>query len=208
MAVSMGGAPPAALPEEMLALPSGEAPAGPRRHPLTLAAVVSAAAGSMLFGGLIAAYLVLRSNTGAWPPRGVRFDNYTAATLAITLFMASVTLEWAAQAIRRDQRGQALAGVGLTLALGLAFLNALWYLISRFNFRVAQHPYGTLAYSMAFLAGLNGLVGFGFVLLTALRLVGHQLTMANYQVMRATALYWHFVTLAWVAVYYTLYVSK
>jgi cytochrome c oxidase subunit III len=195
-------------PGGMLALPSGEERPGPLRQPVTLAALGASAAGSMLFGGLIAAYLVLRSTIGTWPPEGIVFDNYTAATLVVTLLMASVTVEWGAHALRRDQRGQALAGLGLTLALGLAFLNALWFLIAKFNFEIVDHPYGTVAYSMAFLAGLNGLIGFAFVLLTTLRVVGHQLTMANYQIMRATALYWHFVTVAWTAVAYTLYVSK
>ena len=195
-------------PTEMLALPSGAEPAPPRRQQVTVGVLVAVVAGAMLFGGLIAAYLVLRSTTGRWPPRGVRFDNYTATTLAVTLLMASITIEWAVSAVRNGQRGQALAGLGLTLGLGLAFLNAAWFLISKFNFRPAQHPYGTVAYALAVLGALNGLVGVGFVLLTGLRVVGHQVGEANRHLMRATALYWHFVTAAWAAVFYTLYVSK
>lgn len=192
---------------DMLALPSGEAPVEAPRNQLSLAALVASAGGAMLFGGLIAAYLVLRSNS-TWPPKGVRYDNYTAATLVVTVILASITIEWAAHAIRHDQRPQALAGLGLTLGLVLAFVNGGWYLVSSFNFKAASSPYATVAHTMAFLAVVNGLIGLVFVVMTTLRAIGHQLTMANYQVMRSTALYWHFVTVASVAVYYTLYVTK
>ena len=196
-------------PTGMLALPSGEAaPAPPPRQQATVGVLVAVMGGAMLFAGLIAAYLVLKSTTGRWPPQGIRFDNYTAVTLAVTLLMASITVEWAVAAVRNGQRAQALAGLGLTLGLALAFLNAGWFLVSKFNFRPAQHPYATVSYALAVLGVLNGVVGLGFVLLTAMRVVGHQITEANRHLLRATATYWHFVTAAWIAVAYTLYVSK
>lgn len=191
-----------------LALPAGGRDRGSPGTTLRLAVVVAAAAGAMTVGGLIAAYLGMRATTGTWPPRGVEFDNYTATTLAITMVMSSVTVEWTSYSIRRELRAQALASLGLTLGLGLAYLNGLWYLVDRFNFQPAQHAYATIAYAMGVLSIVNGLVGLGALVLAGFRLVGHQLSAANLDIMRATALYWHFVTLAWIAVYYVLYITK
>jgi cytochrome c oxidase subunit 3 len=191
-----------------LALPAAGRDRGSPARTLQLGVLVTAAAGSMGVVGLIAAYLVMRATTGTWPPRGVSFDNYTATMLAITMAMSSVTVEWTAYSIRRNLRAQALASLGLTLGLALAYLNGLWYLVDRFNFQPAQHPYATIAYVMGILSIVNALVGLGALLLTGFRLVGHQLSRANFDIVRATALYWHFVTLAWIAVYYVLYISK
>jgi heme/copper-type cytochrome/quinol oxidase subunit 3 len=52
------------------------------------------------------------------------------------------------------------------------------------------------------------LLATGDVVLTGLRAAGHQLTTDNYHSMRATALLWHAAVLVWLAVYYTVYVTK
>lgn len=195
---------------EMLALPSGETSATARgRNALSVAVVGIAAGGAMVVGALVAAYLSLRSSApGDWLAEDITFDNYTATMLLITGAMTVVTIEWAAYALRTDLRGQALAALAITLGLGLAFLNGLWYLVSGFSFEPGSSAYATVAYAMSIVAGLYAALGFGFVLLTTLRAVGHQLTSSNTVLMRATALYWHFVIAAWTAVYYTLYVAK
>jgi hypothetical protein len=56
-----------------------------------------------------------------------------------------------------------------------------------------------------FLLHVIALVG---TILTALRAVGHQLTTDNLHVARANALLLHLAAVAWVAAYYTVYVTK
>ena len=41
--------------------------------------------------------------------------------------MASVTAEWGVYSVRRSLRGQAITGFAMTMGLGLAFLNLLWF---------------------------------------------------------------------------------
>ena len=195
----------------MLALPSagGSGPAaGARRNTLPLAVVLAGAAIGMAFAGLIAAYLAFRSGGGTFPPAKTGFDNYTATTLLITALMASVTIEWAAYGIRKGFRGQALFGFGVTVLLGLAFLNALAYLINGFGFEAGDSAYAGVVYAMTGLSFLVALVAVGGVVLTGLRAVGHQLTTDNYHLVRATGLLWHVAAVAWVAVFYTIYVTK
>lgn len=191
-----------------LALPSGAPPPAPPRVTLRAAALVTTVAGAMVFAGLVAAYLAVRASTGAFPPRDVNFDYYTATTLMITLLLSAVTIEWAAYAVRNDMRGQATVGMALTLGLGVAYLNGLTYLIHGLKFGPGAHPYGTLVHAMMLASLVNVLVGLGNLVLTTLRHIGRQVSLENYDILRATAIHWHFVTLAWIAVYYVVYVTK
>ncbi|MBW3615336.1 MAG: cytochrome c oxidase subunit 3 [Actinobacteria bacterium] len=194
-----------------LALPSGAGTglaASQRRMTLPMAVVIVGAGVVMLMGGLVAAYLALKAATGTWPPKGTEFDNYTASTLTITALMAAVTIEWAGYSIRKGFRGQALFGFGITFALAVAFINALAYLINGFAFRGGASPYATVVYAMTGTAFVVAGVATFAVLLAGLRAVGHQLSRDNYHLMRATALVWHVALVAWLVVYYTIYITK
>ena len=195
----------------MLALPAaGTSGTGAeaRRNSRPLGVAAAGAGVAAVIGGLIAAYLALKAAPGAFIPEGTSFDNYTAATLLITAGMAMVTIEWASYGIRKNFRGQALFGFGITLLLEIAFLNALYYLITQLPFEAADGPYATVVHALLgvpFL--LHVAVALG-TLLTGLRAVGHQLTTDNLHVARANALLLHIAAVAWVAAYYTVYVTK
>lgn len=198
-------------PSDMLALPAaGDTgrDAEERRATLPLAVLVAGAGVFALFGGLIAAYLALKAAPGRWIPEDTSFDNYTATTLTITALMASVTIEWAAYGIRKGFRGQALFGFGLTVGLGAAFLNALYYLVAKFEFGAGDSAYATVLYAMTGLSFVVVTVAVLAVVLTGLRAVGHQLTTDNHHLARSTALLWHVAALGWLAVYYTVYIAK
>jgi heme/copper-type cytochrome/quinol oxidase subunit 3 len=201
----------ATISDEMLALPAGGdtgVDAEERRATVPLAVLIAGAGVLSLFGALVAAYLGLKAATPAWPPPRITFDNYTATVLTITALMASVTLEWAGYGIRKGFRGQALVGFGLTVLLGVAFLNALYYLIAQFPFGAGDSPYATVVYAMTSVTFLVVLVAVFGVILTGLRAAGHQLTTDNQYLARAAALLWHVAVLGWIAVYYTVYVTK
>ncbi len=195
----------------MLALPSAGGSGTnveARRSTLPLAAMVAGVGALTLVGGLIAAYLALKAAPGAWIPKDTPFDNYTASTLTITALMAAVTVEWARYGIKKGFRGQALFAFGISTLLVVAFLNALYYLITQLPFEVKDGAYAGLVTTMLALAFGLAVIGLFAIVLTALRAVGHQLTTDNLQVARAGAIVWHVVTVAWIAVYYTIYVAK
>jgi heme/copper-type cytochrome/quinol oxidase subunit 3 len=195
----------------MLALPAaGTSGTGAeaRRNSLPLGVAAAGAGVAALIGGLVAAYLALKAAPGAFLPKDASFDNYTATTLVITAAMAMVTIEWANYGIRKSFRGQALFGFGITVLLEVAFLNALYYLITQLPFEVADGPYPAVVYALLgvpFLVHVAALFG---TILTGLRAVGHQLTTDNLYVARANALVLHIAAVAWVAAYYTVYVTK
>jgi len=195
----------------MLALPaaggSGTNVAA-RKATLPLATLITGVGVFMTFAGLIAAYLALKSSSGAWPPKGVTYDNYTASTLTITALMAAVMVEWTAYGIRKNFRGQALFGYGISALLVVAFLNALAFLAGHFAFEAGSSPYATIVYAMAGLVFVVALVALIGLVAVGLRAVGHQLTADNYQLARAGAFLWHIAAVSWFAVYYTVYITK
>ena len=197
----------------MLALPSAGGTGDNvalRKPTLPLALIVAGTGAFLVFGGLVGAYLSLKWANGSapWPPEGVKFDNYTATMLLITAVMASVLVEWAAYATRQGFRGQSLFAYGLTVFQGVAFLVALGYLISGLGYGPAETPYGTVVHAMTTLAFGVAVAATVGVLLVGLRAVGHQLSTDNAHVARSAAFLWHVATACWIAVYYTVYVTK
>ena len=194
------------MADAVLALPSADEDRP--RNTLTMGVLFLASSGTMLFGALIAAYLHLRRLTDRWPPEGVRLDLYLGNMLIITMVLSAVSMEWACHALRKDERRQASAGLGMTIGFGVAFLNLLSYSAGRAPFDAASHPYGLVVTAMVMLAGIAVGVGVSFVTLTLLRVSGRQLTAADPSLIRATACYWHFAVAVCIAVWYTVAVLK
>ena len=189
-----------------LALPSA---GGTRpRRVLTMAVLLLATGGAMAFAALLAAYLHMRRLADPFPPAEAEIDQYWGNLMMITMVMGSVTVEWACSALRREQRKEALAGFGVTVGLGIAFLNLMSFAAGHVEFDAVSHPYGLVVTAMTMLLGIVVGIGVAFVSLTLFRVAGRQLLDAESDQPRATACYWHFATIAAVAVWYTVIVLK
>ena len=179
-----------------------------RRGIVPLGATLAGIGAIGVVGGLVAAYLALRSSADAWPPENTSFDNYTATTITLTVLMAMVTIEWAAYGIRKGFRGQSLFGFGITTLFALAYLNGLAFLINGFKFEPGSSAYATVVHALCGTAFVIGVIATGAVVVTGLRAVGNQLRTDNQSLLRGAALLWHAASIAWIAAYYTIYVSK
>ncbi|MEO7836904.1 MAG: cytochrome c oxidase subunit 3 [Acidimicrobiales bacterium] len=188
-----------------LALTTGGAERPRNVMPLGMALLVSS--GTMLFGTLIAAYLRMRTVGGAWPPKGVVYDEYLPNFLALTMVLSVLTMEWACHAQRHGLRKQAATALGVTIGFGVAFLNLLSYAAGRAEFDAASHPYGLVVTALVMLLGIAVGLGVGLVTLTLFRVSGRQMSVATDHV-RTTAWYWYFTVGASVAVWYTVAVLK
>ncbi|MGI8792066.1 MAG: hypothetical protein ACR2H3_02630 [Acidimicrobiales bacterium] len=195
---------------DVLALPSGATPASEReRRSVATASLFASVAMVMAFAGFAAVYLTLRQEVRPFPPEGVEFDFYLARTLVITVFMASLFIEWAAYGIRKGFQGHALVAFAVTILQGIAAIIGFWFLLdTKLGFAIADHPYGALAHTMVFLSLLAVGAAIVFIELTMLKAIGHQLDARNFPLMRATATVWHAAATSWVIVYYVLYVTK
>lgn len=188
-----------------LALTTGGAERPQKVMSMGMALAVSA--GTMLFGGLIAAYLRLRTAGGVWPPKDVSYDQYLGNMMALTMLLSVLTMEWACHSHARSLRNQAATALGVTLGLGIAFLNLLSYAAGRSGFDAASHPYGLVVTALTMLLGIAVGIGVFTVTLTLFRVSGRQLSLGTDH-LRTVAWYWHFTVAASVAVWYVVVVLK
>lgn len=186
-----------------LALPSGERPVDDRAT--TLITLLLGCALTAMFGALIAAYLAVDDAVKDFPPGNTHPDNYTAVTVMITALMASVCAEWAVWAVRNRERGHSLVAHGLHLGLAVAAVNAIWYVGSRLPFGVNDNAWATLVYAMLALSAIVFTLAAGFMFFSLLRTAGAQSDERRLGMPRAAAWFWHFATLGWFGVFFTLY---
>ena len=156
---------------------------------------------AMGFGGLLAAYGVLRARAaaGAWPDPRSRLALAPAAAMTFALLTSSLTMTLAMRAPgTRERRRWLLA----TLALGVAFLAgaAMEYghLLGGASMGLASDLFASTFYVITGFHGLHvlaGVVGIGFMLRAK----------HGAQAIETMGLYWHFVDVAWMPIFSVVY---
>ena len=159
------------------------------------------AADAMGFGGLLAAYGVLRARAaaGAWPDPRSRLALVPAAVMTFALLTSSLTMTLAMRAPGiRERRRWLLA----TLALGVAFLAgaAMEYghLLGGASMGLASDLFASTFYVVTGFHGLHvlaGVIGIGFMLRAK----------HGAQAIETMGLYWHFVDAAWMPIFSVIY---
>lgn len=195
--------------------PVEAAPAAPLARPrMVMVGTAFAAAGFfMLFVGLIGIYLTMRAGViaerGTWIPAKVTMPLHQPNVMLLALLMSSVTIQWAVNAIRRDDRQQAYLAFGVTLVFGVAVLNLAAYLYTIMGLDMTTAtPFSALVYTIT-AAHLLMLVGaMIFVGLMAFRALGGQYTSRQYDGVSAAVLFWHVQTVVFLFVWYAIYITK
>ena len=106
-----------------------EAPAPPPARPRVLLVGSALASGSaaMVLLTLVALYARVRSDVlaggDAWLPEEANLQLSPGTMGLVTLLMSLVTVAWIVQALRTDDRVHAMIAFGVTLLLGVAYIN-------------------------------------------------------------------------------------
>lgn len=160
----------------------------------------------MFFAGLFAAYFTIRGRAGEWPPAGAEVEIVLPAVATALLLASSVTMH-RAEGAARD--GEATGRwLGITLLLGVAFLVVQGVEYAGLGFRVADHSYGTLFYSMTGFHGLHVAGGLAAIALVSIKNARGHLSDGRHGPVTAVSYYWHFVDVVWVALFATLYLLR
>jgi heme/copper-type cytochrome/quinol oxidase subunit 3 len=187
----------------MLALPPGgrERP----RNLTTIATAVTLSGGLTLFASLIGAWFYIKNINPPWPPKGVKIDNYLGTMLSITALMAGVTVEWAVYAIRKEDKSQSAFALGITAVFGLAILNLLWYLGRTVGFGPGKSAFAVIFFALISASGFVFLTAIVVAIVAMARTLGRQMSPASHEMLRATAMYWHFAVVTWLSVWVTVW---
>jgi len=163
---------------------------------------------SVLFGTLFATFLALRDQVLNGPTEEHLFKLTTVALATFLLLTSSMTSVLAIQAMHRHDKKGIQLWLGITVALGLAFLGLEIY--EFYEYVHEGHGFTTSAFSSAFytLVGFHGAhVAFGVVWISMIiaQLSKKGLTVVTAPKVYVTALYWHFVDLVWVFIFTVVY---
>ncbi|WP_227354837.1 cytochrome c oxidase subunit 3 [Haladaptatus salinisoli] len=160
------------------------------------------------FGAGFAYYFFIR--VGGWPPGDLpHLLSSLVLVNTVLLVLSSFTLHFAHLALEDERRGRFLALLGLTVALGVAFVGGQVVEYHEFivgeGFTLSTGIFGSAFFGLTGLHGLHvtlGVVLLGIVLWRALR--------GQYDAERDTSvstvsMYWHFVDAVWIFLVVVLY---
>ncbi len=183
----------------------------PRPRVLLVGTVVASAAVVMAFAGMVALYLAVRAETiaetGTWLPEGVSIPLLPGNMGLVTLVMSAFTMHWALYSIGNDDRRNTYLALGLTLVLGVAFLNGMAFYFTQIGLGVNE-PVGMLVFGIvgAHLAVVGA--GLLFAALMAFRALGGQFSARDHEGIAAATLFWYVAITLYVVVWYAVFVTK
>lgn len=169
-----------------------------------LALVVTEAA---LFAYLLFSYFYIASQAHApWPPDGMPSFGI-ALPNTIILIIGSFTVRYGERGIQQGDRRRLVRGLFITLVLGLIFLGLQGLEWHNKAFSLTSGVYGSLYFTITGFHMAHVLVG---LLMLAVLLIWTSFDYfgaRRHAAVSIGAIYWHFVTVVWLAVFATFYVA-
>lgn len=164
----------------------------------------------MLFSGLVATYLVLRTSSFAWPPPGLpQLPIAVTGVNTVILLFSAFTMFRATREIAAGDQGRFRNALAMTVVLGTTFLivqGSEWVQLIRQGLTLTSGSYGGIFYTLIGLHALHvvgAVVWLGVVLVAALR---HRYSPERHTGVRLCAMYWYFVTGLWPLLFGLVYV--
>ncbi len=144
---------------------------------------------------------------GIWPPEGtMTFDPWDLPFInTLILLLSGTTVTWAHHALKEGNREGLIAGLWLTVILGLLFtsLQVVEYLLAPFGFR--EGIYGSTFFMATGFHGFHVIVGTIFLAVCLVRAYKNQFLPNQHFGFEAAAWYWHFVDVVWLFLFTSIY---
>ena len=141
-------------------------------------------------------------------PNGVSIPGIPANIMLFIFGGASVMAQWAVYAIRRGARRHTALAIGLVFLFGVAVINLQVAVYRALDVGLTSSPFATLFFTVTGAFMIAVLVGLVFAVVTAFRSLGGRYAATDTDGVAAFALYWHFLTVAFFAVWFIVYVNK
>ena len=161
----------------------------------------------LLFGALIATYLLYRDRSKGLAATSVYNIPFTSATSFI-LLMSSLTMVLALAAIQRGDYRRTKIWIIATALFGMTFIGGQIYEFTEFTRKgltVSSNLFGSSFYLLTGLHGLHVTVGIVW-LLSLWGLVSQgKLQQRHSETVEIAGLYWHFVDVVWIVIFTVVY---
>lgn len=165
------------------------------------------AAETMLFAGLIGAYLMFRLGSVAWPSAQLYLPVGITGLNTLVLLASSYTMQRARHATRKQPQSAPVRTLALTAALGVSFLTVQgyeWLQLIHDGLTISTGIYGATFYTLIGCHALHVLaavVWLGTVLSLALR------QQATSEHIAVCGLYWQYVCALWMVLFVLVYLN-
>jgi cytochrome c oxidase subunit 3 len=189
------------------ALPAA-APPAPRRQ-LLIGTALACVAATMLIGGMLAIWVLLRErvvDTGGRFPVDYIIPEVASNVMLMTIWGLCLFAQWAVYSGSRGDRAHTALALGVTGLLAIAFINAQAFVYADMAVPIRDDYYGALFYAMTGTMTALVIAGLVYTTVAAFRALGGRL--AETEVLTAHALYWYFAATAYSAVWLVVYVTK
>ncbi len=164
---------------------------------------------TMLFGGFISALLVLRANSGPWPPADQpRLPVAVTAANTLILLASGFTIARGLRAIRAGRTQELSWWLWATALLGTIFLSvqgAEWARLINYGLHVSSGIYGATFYTLIGCHTLHVLGGVIVLLAVLWQAVHGRYSARNHVAVEVCRLYWTFVVGVWPVLYALVY---
>jgi heme/copper-type cytochrome/quinol oxidase subunit 3 len=164
---------------------------------------------SMLFAASMAALIVARARSAAWPPPGMPRVPSSLWISTVVIVLASGAVQRARNAIRRDKAERLARYLGVTLVIGLLFLAAQTFNWIEFYLAIRRISFSGAYLGMFFvLTGLHAahVVGGLIPLVVVLRRARRgRYSRAFHPGVGYLAMYWHFLDAVWIVLFGLIY---
>lgn len=197
-----------------MAVAIGTPPSAPPARPrvLVVASAYAAAASAMAFAGLMGTYLAQRasvvSSGGTWLPDSVTIPLTQPTIMFFGLVMSVVTVHWAQQASRNDDRPNLYLAIGLTLILGLAYVNMSFYLFAQTGLELSTQPQALLIFATVGAHLVMTIAAMIFLGLMGFRALGGQYLGRHNDGIVAAAIYWDVMAAIYSVIWIAIYITK
>ena len=175
------------------------------RSPVFLGMIMFLGSEIMLFGSFFTIFFYLRFTHSPWPPTGVEVPKGPTGVNTAILISSSFTMHWALVSIKRDRRFGLIAGLFLTLAMGLTFLSLQIHEYLNLGFTPSNNAFASGFFSLTGLHGMHVFVGATLLTIAFVRSCRGHYSGAEHIGLEVTGLYWHFVDVVWILLYTVVY---
>ena len=162
----------------------------------------------LLFGALIATYLVYKGRSVNGPyPKDIYDIPYTSVS-SFVLLMSSLTMVLALNAIRRNDEPRLRIWLTITALLGSSFIAGQIYEFTSFireGLTIKTNLFGSSFYVLTGFHGVH--VTLGILMLLSLVNLSRKgkIPQAKAEVVEIIGLYWHFVDVVWIVIFTVVY---
>lgn len=150
------------------------------------------------------------SGIGQWPPLGIKtFDPWDIPFInTLILLLSGTTVTWAHYAIKENNQKDCVAGIGLTVVLGIFFTLMQFYEYYHAAFKLQDGIYAANFYLATGFHGAHVLIGTVFLAVCYFRAKrGDFMVDKNGHLgFEFAAWYWHFVDVVWLFLFTFIYV--